>query len=158
MRKSALWLFVLLTLVLRLTLFRKMEIWGMSPDVMVMVVVYVALGFGAVVGAVFGFLVGLAMLAVLSTSVASLPLAATVVGFLVGKYGTKIMYESYIVQILIIFVSVLILDVINFAWSSPDILISSFFRLSLGTALYTSVVGVILVIVIERIIGLRLVA
>lgn len=158
MRRSSLWLLILLALILQTTLFTKIGIWGVKPDSSLILIVYVALGLGSLAGSVFGFLLGLAHLSILSASVASVPLAGTVVGFLVGKYGTKIMYESYIVQLLIIFVSVLVFDVINLAWADPWTIARNVVRFSIGSAVYTSVVGVVLVIVIERIIGLRLVS
>jgi rod shape-determining protein MreD len=157
MRRSSLWLFVLLLLILDLTLFRKIEVWRIRPDATALIIVYVALALGSTAGCLFGFLVGLAKLAILSTSMASMPLAATVVGFLVGKYATKIMYESYLVQMVIVFVGVLILDVINFAWASPGGFATGVFRFSLGTAAYTAVIGVAIVALLERVVGLRLV-
>jgi rod shape-determining protein MreD len=157
MRRSSLWLFVLLVLVLELTLFRRIKIWGIAPDSTTLVIVYVALGLGAVAGSLFAFLVGLAELSILSTSMTSMPLAATIVGFLVGKYGTKIMCESYLVQIVIVFFSVLVLDLVNFAWMSPGGLVASLLRFSLGAAVYTALVGVAIAVIVERIIGLRLV-
>jgi rod shape-determining protein MreD len=158
MRRLSLWLLVVLVLVFQVTLFRKIDVWGMRPDASVIILVYMGLGLGSVAGALFGFLLGLANLSILSTSMASLPLAGTVVGFVVGKYATKVMYESYLVQLVIIFSSVLVFDMINVAWADPSGLPLSLLRFSLGSALYTSVAGVILAIVIERIIGLRLVS
>ena len=92
MRKFSLWFLVFLLLILQVTLFRKIEIWGVRPDAIIVVLVYVALAYGPVVGAVFGFFICLAEFSVLSSTLASLPLAGTLVGYLVGRYGTKIMY------------------------------------------------------------------
>jgi rod shape-determining protein MreD len=156
MHKSSLWLLVLLTIILNLTLFNKIEIWGIRPDSTVIVLVYVALGFGPVAGALFGFMMGLAEFSILSASMSSMPLAGTVVGFLVGRYGRKIMHESYAVQILIIFLAVIVTDVINFAWYDPDALSVVLARYTLLGALYTAVVGVIMVFIVERVAGLRL--
>jgi rod shape-determining protein MreD len=156
MRKSALWLLVLLTLVLKLTLFNRIEIWGIRPDSTVIVLVYVALGLGPMAGALFGFLVGLAEFSILSASMSSMPLAGTVVGFLVGRYGTKIMHESYPVQMLIIFAAVVVMDVINFGWYDPGALPVVVARYSMLGGVYTALVGVIMVFIVRRIYGLRL--
>jgi rod shape-determining protein MreD len=158
MRRFSLWLLVVLALIFQVTIFRKIELWGMRPDATVIILVYMGLGLGSVAGALFGFLLGLANLAILSTSMASMPLAGTVVGFVVGRYATKVMYESYLVQLVIIFVSVLVFDAVNLAWADLSGLPVSLLRYSLGSAVYTSVAGVTLAIVIERIIGLRLVS
>jgi rod shape-determining protein MreD len=158
MRKSTLWLLVLLALILQVTVFTKIEIWAVRPDASIIVLVYLALGLGALAGTLFGFLLGLAQLSILSISMASAPLAATLVGFLVGKYGTKVMYESYLVQLLIIFLAVMIFDAVNFAWSSPGQLLGTLVRYSVPGAAYTAVVGVLLALVVQRIMGLRLVA
>jgi rod shape-determining protein MreD len=157
MRKVSLWLVVLITLLLQVTLFTRIEVGGIGPDPVLIVLVLVALALGPVVGALLGFLIGLAQLAILSTSMVSAPLAATLVGYLVGKYGTKIMYESYLVQFLILFLGVLAYDIVNFTISSPGQLGLVLVRFSLGSALYTAAVGVVLVVFIEKVVGLRLI-
>ncbi len=157
MRKFSLWLLILITLLLQVTLFSRIEVAGIGPDPVLIVLVIVALALGPVVGMLFGFLIGLSQLAILSTSMVSAPLAATVVGYLVGKYGTKIMYESYLVQFLILILGVLIFDVINFGISCPGQLGMVLVRFSLGSALYTAAVGILLVVFMERIVGLRLI-
>ena len=156
MQKRSLWVLALLTIILKLTLFTRIEIWGIRPDATVIVLVYVALGLGPVVGALLGFLLGLAEFSILSTSMASMPLAGTVAGFLVGRYGTKVMHESYPVQLLIVFLAVLVMDVINFAWYAPASMSSMLVRYTLLGGLYTGVVGVTMVFIVERIAGLRL--
>jgi rod shape-determining protein MreD len=156
MRKRSLWVLALVTIILKLTLFTRIEIWGIRPDATVIVLVYIALGMGPVVGALLGFLLGLAEFSILSTSMASMPLAGTVAGFLVGRYGTKVMHESYPVQILILFLAVLVMDVINFVWYDPEALSIILLRYTLLGAVYTAVVGVVMVFIVERIAGLRL--
>jgi rod shape-determining protein MreD len=158
MRRTSLWLLALLVLVLHLTLFRRIGVWGIRPASAVIVTVYVALGLGPVGGSLFGFLVGLAQLSILSGSAVSLPLAGTLIGFLVGKYGTKIMHESYLVQMVILFLSVLIYDAVNLTIGVPGGFLAGFLRFSVGTALYTALAGILIAAVIERIAGFRLVA
>jgi rod shape-determining protein MreD len=158
MRRTSLWLLTLLVLVLHLTLFRRIGVWGIRPASAVIVTVYVALGLGPVGGSLFGFLVGLAQLSILSGSAVSLPLAGTVIGFLTGRYGTKIMHESYLVQMVILFLAVLIYDAVNLAIGVPGGFLNGFLRFSLGTALYTALAGTLIAVVIERIAGFRLVA
>ena len=158
MRRFPLWLLVVLVLAFQLTVFRKIELWGMRPDASVIILVYMGLGLGPMVGAVFGFLLGLANLSILSTSMASLPLAGTLVGFIVGRYATKVMYESYLVQLVILFVGVILFDLVNFTWADPSGLPVRLVRYSLGSAAYTAIAGVVLAVTIERIIGLRLVS
>ena len=155
MRRSFLWLFMFVAIILEVTVFSKIEVFGVRPDAVLILLVYMSLAFGAVVGSIIGFLVGLAQFAIISTTMASLPLAGTIVGFLVGRYGTKIMYENYLVQLLIIFASVAVFDSINLVWSVPADFVGELLRWSLPGALYTGVVGVALVTILERIFGLR---
>jgi rod shape-determining protein MreD len=156
MRRTLLWVLVFVALVLQVTAVAKIEILGTRPDTVLVVLVYVALAFGAVVGCLVGFAVGLAELAIMSNAVASLPLAGTVVGFVVGKYATKIMYESVIVQILIIFASVVIFDVINMLYLAPGEFAGNFLRWSLPGAAYTALLGAGLVFLLERVFSVRL--
>jgi rod shape-determining protein MreD len=158
MRKFSLWFLVFLLLILQVTLFRKIEVAGVRPDAVIVVLVYVALAYGPVVGAVFGFFICLAEYSVLASGLASLPLAGTLIGYLVGRYGTKIMYESYLVQLVIIFVSVIVFDIINFIWLGSAEYWLGFFRYTIPGALYTALAGVIVVAVVERIGGLRIIA
>ncbi len=158
MRKFSLWFMVLVLLILQVTLFRKIEVWGVRPDATIVVLVYVALAYGPLVGAVFGFFICLAEFSVLSSALASLPLAGTLVGYLVGRYGTKIMYESHLVQLVIIFVGVVVFDVINFVWLGPAEFWVGFFRYTMPGALYTALAGVIVVTVVERVGGMRIIA
>jgi rod shape-determining protein MreD len=156
MRRTLLWVLVFVALVLQVTVVAKIEILGIRPDAVLVVLVYVALAFGAVVGCLVGFAVGLAQLAIMSGAVASLPLAGTVVGFVVGKYATKIMYESLVVQLLIIFVSVVIFDVINMLYLAPGEFAGNFLRWSLPGAAYTALLGAGLVFLLERVFSVRL--
>jgi rod shape-determining protein MreD len=156
MRKSSLLLLALLAVVLELTLFTRAGIWGIRPDATVIVLVYVALALGPVAGALCGFLVGLAEYGILSTSMSSMPLAGTLVGFLVGRYGGKIVHESYLVQMLIIFLAVVIMDIVNFAWYDPAGLPFVLARYTLPDGLYTACAGIVLVFIVHRIMGLRL--
>lgn len=158
MRKFSLWLLVLALLILQITLFRKIEVWGVRPDAVIVLLVYIALAFGPVVGAIFGFFICLAEYSVLASTIASLPLAGTLIGYLVGRYGTKIMYESYLVQLVIIFVSVLLFDIINFIWLGSAEFYMGFFRYSIPGAAYTALAGVIVVAVLERIGGVNIIA
>jgi rod shape-determining protein MreD len=158
MRRFSLWFIVLVLLILQVTLFRKIEMWGVRPDSLIVVLVYVALAFGPIVGSVFGFFICLAEYSVLSSALASLPLAGTVIGYLVGRYGTKIMYESYLVQLVIIFVSVIVFDIINYIWLGSAEFWPALFRYSIPGALYTALAGVIVVAIVERIGGLRIIA
>jgi rod shape-determining protein MreD len=157
MRKSSLWVLAFLTVVLELTLFTRIEVWGIRPDSTVIVLVYVALALGPVAGALFGFLLGLAEFGILSSSMSSMPLAGTLVGFTVGRYGGKIMHESSLVQMVIIFVAVVIMDVVNFAWYDPGALPFILGRYTVVGGLYTALVGVVLVFIVHRIMGLRMV-
>ena len=158
MKKFSLWFLVFVLLILQITLFRKLEVWGVRPDAVIVLLVYMALAFGPVVGAIFGFFICLAEYSVLSSTIASLPLAGTLVGYLVGRYGTKIMYESYFVQLVIIFASVLVFDIINFIWLGSAEFWMGFFRYTIPGAAYTALAGVIVVAVLERIGGMRIIA
>ncbi len=142
MRKSPIFLFIVVVLLLDLIFFQKIVVAGLRPDATVIVLVYLALRFGSVLGMIFGFLIGLASLVIMTTALASMPLATTVVGYVVGKFGKKVAYESPLVQLAILFLSVLLLDAINFLWLDPEHLVFNLARYSMGSAFYTGLVGV----------------
>jgi rod shape-determining protein MreD len=148
-------LLIVLTLILDLTVFDSIEFWGLRPDPTPIMIVYVALGMGPMIGALFGFMVGLAEFAILMASVASMPLAGTVVGFLAGRYGTKIMHENYLVQVLIIILAVVVMDSVNLTFSDPGRLLITLVRSSLLGGAYTAIVGVTLALMADRIVALR---
>jgi len=153
MRKSSILAFVLLLLVLDLMVFDRIMILGMKPDATVIVIVYVALRFGCVVGMFLGFLIGVAQVSIMTTASAALPLASTIVGYLAGRFGTKVAFESTIVQAVIIIISVLILDAINFIWLEPEHFLFDLARFSVGSAIYTSIVGVGVASLVSRFLG-----
>ncbi len=150
MRRSPFLLFILVVLALDLLLFSKIVIFGLSPDATVIIVVYAALRFGCITGMFIGFVVGVGQVAMMTTASGALPLASTLVGYLVGKFGTKVAYESALVQVVIIFLSVLILDSINLVWLEPKHFVFDMLRFSLGTAAYTAVVGAALAGVVSH--------
>ncbi len=157
MRKFSFWVLVFVLLVFQVTLFRKIEVWGVRPDAVIVLIVYVALAHGSLAGAVFGFFVCLAEYSIHSSGLASLPLAGVLVGYVVGKYGSKIMYESYLVQAVIVFASVVLFDTVNFVWLGSAGYWSGFFGHTIAAGVYTAFAGVLVVAVMERMGGLRIV-
>ena len=77
----------------------------------------------------------------------------TFISAIIGGLGTGSVYALLGVGFVIIYRAT---DVINFAWYDPDALSVVLARYTLLGALYTAVVGVIMVFIVERVAGLRL--
>ena len=122
------------------------RILDIGPDLVIIVLVYLALSGGQTEGTVYGFASGFLLDVYNPETMGVNALANSLVGFSVGHFRTGISVEDFRVQALLLFLAVMLHDLIYFLFanflSKPDAILGLIFRFGFGTALYTAVVGV----------------
>jgi rod shape-determining protein MreD len=140
-------------LILQATLLYRMEIAGIRPDLLVAFVVYLGWMRGPIAGTAGGFAVGLVQDLDAPGPLGLNALAKAVVGFLVAKAGFRVHRSNLGVRTAFFFVAMLVHDVIYFAFAtSGDVgkFFAEMFRIALPSALYTTVIVLILLTLVEH--------
>jgi rod shape-determining protein MreD len=133
-----------------------MAIGGVQPDLLTLVVVYWALALGPVSGTLAGFVVGLVADAELGRGLGVQAGLLTIVGFIVGQAGKRLVKENVLMQGTVLASSTIVLAVSRILVASggdPGALVSTAWGPILGQALYTAVIGPVLYLVV-RVLGL----
>lgn len=131
------------------------EIEGVTPDLMTIFIVYVALKNGQIAGTVAGFISGLLMDLAINFVPGLSAFSKTVAGFVAGYFYSKtkiqVNTETLRFSAIVIFIS----TVDNIAYFLVDILGNSFsgvaiFKLIIGKTIYTSILSLIPVFTISK--------
>ena len=88
------------TLVLQTSVFHRIPIGGMKPDLVIIIVVYLGLVKGAEIGSLSGFVFGLIEDVMSGTYLGSNALAKTIIGFFCGIGGKRLYTHSMFSQFL----------------------------------------------------------
>ena len=137
-------LYLALAFVLQTTLSFELTLFGLRPDLIMIVLVAIALASGHLEATILGFFVGLLQDASMAADLGLNALAMSLVGFAVGIGRTRIMAEAAHVQVLILAAAVLVHDLIYFAGHRAVPLEEVLFfwvRYGVGQALYTALIG-----------------
>jgi len=137
-------LLALLALMVQSSFGSRLSIFGLLPDFVLLVVIYVALSKGSVEGVIYGFLTGFVQDVYSPSTLGIGMLSKTVIGFGVGYGRGKIPIESGLVRWIVIFLTALVHDLLYFLfYLRGDLprMLSWFFRFSIGSAIYTATVG-----------------
>lgn len=148
MSKRLMLLFVISVLVLDVFVFDRISLKGIRPDSGVIILVFLSLSLQPVLAMVAGFLIGLSQVGTMTNAIPTTPLAMTLVGYLISKLGSGILHESLIVRMVAIIISSILIDLINLAWLDSASLVHNLFRYGVGSAVYSGVVGVGLMILL----------
>ena len=143
---------LLVALVLQSTVLYRIEIAGARPDLLVAYVVYLAWMRGPVVGTIAGFTVGLVQDLDASVPLGLNALAKSLIGFMVAKAGFRVHRSNAGVRFAFFFVAMLVHDVIYYAVASegdPGAFAKQMVLVAVPSALYTGVVVVILLAIVE---------
>jgi rod shape-determining protein MreD len=138
-------LLLILAFVLQTTWVEALEVAGLKPDLIILVLIHIALRTGSMEGTLLGFCVGFLQDTHTPADLGLNALVKTLVGFCVGYCRAGVVADNVQVQIALIFAAVLLHDLVFFVGSSgvawTDV---PFFwlRYSVGRALYTSLIGV----------------
>ncbi len=137
-------LLIALALLLQTSWVHKIAIFGTTPDIVLLVLVYIGMSEGQVEGTVFGFASGFLLDVYDPEAMGINTLANSMVGFAVGYSRIGIAAEEIRVQALLLFLASILHDLIYFTLyfiSNPSAILFSMLRHGLGTACYTACVG-----------------
>jgi len=137
-------LYLLLAFVLQTTWVHYLGIFEIQPDLILLVLVFVAVAGGHLEATALGFVVGLCQDAYSPADLGLNALSKSLIGFAVGLGRGRLMADTIQVQIVIVASAVVIHDLIYYAGHSgvalsaiPYFLV----RYSLGRALYTALLA-----------------
>ena len=145
-------LLIALALLLQTSWAQEIAIYGISPDAVLLVLVYIGISGGQIQGALFGFFSGFLMDVYDPQAMGVNALANSLIGFAVGYSRVGVVAEDLRVQALLLFLAGLLHDVIYFvfyAWSTPSAIPSLIVRYGVGSAVYTSAVGTLIFVVLS---------
>ncbi len=137
-------LLILLAVLLQTSWVNSFAIWDVRPDVVLLVVVFVGITRGQIAATVFGFASGFLLDVYDPESMGLNSLANSVVGFAVAHSRPGVVAEDFRVQAVILLLAGLLHDLVYFAIhsiSDPMAVPGLLLRYGLGAAIYTSLVG-----------------
>lgn len=145
-------LLVALALLVQTSWTHGIEIAGIRPDVVLIIIVCIGIRSGQLEATVFGFVSGFLLDVYNPEFMGVNALANSVVGFAVGYTRPGIVAEDLRVQALALVIASLTHDILYFGLSSasnPSNIILSILRYGIGTAVYTSAAGIALVFLVS---------
>lgn len=145
MKSFYLFLIVLLFLLAQASLAPRISIGPVSPDFVLLIVVFFALYRGSIKGAIFGFLVGFLQDLGNPEMLGLNALTKSVLGFLMGRAGTKTFPDNFVFLAGLFFAAALGHDVVYlflFKWPHVGQAFIVAASVALPSALYTCALGV----------------
>ena len=145
-------LLIALALLIQTSWTHAITIAGIRPDVVLIIIVYIGLRRGQLEATIFGFCAGFLIDVYNPEFMGVNAMSNAVVGFAVGYSRSGIVAEDLRVQVLILLIAGLIHDLLYFALSSgsdPLNMVTAFFRYGVGTAAYTSLIGMMIVCLVS---------
>jgi rod shape-determining protein MreD len=145
-------LYLILATILQTTWVPSIEIFGLQPDLILLVVVLIAAKAGHVEGVIFGFCVGLFQDAYSPADLGLNALTKSIVGFAVGLGRGGVMIDTLHVRLLIVCGAVLVHDPIYYVGHS-DISLAHvpyyWVRYGIGRAVYSALIAGVFVSVFQ---------
>ena len=135
---------LLLAFVLQTTWIDFLEVFSLKPDLILLVLVYIALREGPLVAICMGFGVGFIQDVYHPADLGLNALSKSLIGFVVGYGRSRIVADNIQVQIGLLFGAVLFHDLIYYLGTSAIGVIDFpyfWFRYGLGRAIYTALLG-----------------
>ncbi len=142
-------LMMILALLVQTSWAHTLQLFGIRPDFVLLVVVYVGIVSGQVEATILGFVSGFLLDVYNPAFMGVNALANAVVGFTVGYSREDIAAEELRVQGLVVFFAGLIQSLIFFVFSSfanLGAILPAFFRYGIGSALYSAIIGIALLL------------
>ena len=141
-----------LALLIQTSWTHSIAIAGIRPDIVLIIIVYIGIRSGQLEATIFGFMSGFLLDIYNPEFMGVNACANSVVGFAVGYSRFGIVAEDLRVQVLALLFASLLHDLIYFVLSSvsnPLKFVTAFFTYGVGTAIYTSIIGLMIVILVS---------
>ena len=138
--------------VLQVTLVHNVTVAGASPDLIMVLLVVLIIGRKPIAGIIVGFLLGFLQDLGNASFLGMNALAKSIVGYGIAWYGKDYLPDNILFRGLLVFVACLINDIItlNVAVSfDPVEVIVAFFRYSILSAMYTALLAVFVMQLID---------
>lgn len=138
-------------LILQTTLIPSMAIFGIQPDLPIIVLAFMCLKHGVMPGIYIGFFLGLCLDLYAPALLGQNALANTVIGFFLGLFNEKVMRTDPLMKIIILVVCFFIHDILFFGAellkndSSLLSLIPELFTRTLPRAIYSTVLALLII-------------
>jgi rod shape-determining protein MreD len=144
-------IFIVLT-VLQTTFCHFISIRGITPDLIVLFIIYISMKEGGLVGVYTGFAAGLCFDVYSPQVLGAGALAKCVIGYLTGLIDERTLKIDDKYKIGVVFLASLLHDLILYAsiYSLPAAFHSAFLPVMLPTALYTTLAGGIYILIDSR--------
>jgi rod shape-determining protein MreD len=139
-------LVVLFTLLIQLALVHRLAIGGIRPDLTVLLLVFLSLRRGPVVGTLLGFGLGLLQDLLVPATLGMNMLAKSILGYAMGKLSGNLLVGGLFLHVALIGVAVLVHDAVYLlAYTGLDLprFFAMFISQSIPTALYTAGIGIV---------------
>jgi rod shape-determining protein MreD len=139
-------LLVILAFLVQTTWIHQVSIFQIQPDLVVLVLVFIALRTGPFEATLLGFAIGLIKDAYAPPDLGLTALAKSIIGFAAGYTHSRIQVDNPQVQVVLIFVAVLVHEIIYYIGYSGISLNDApyyWWRYGLGRAVYTALCGLV---------------
>lgn len=101
---------IIFCLILQTTVIPSMAVFGVQPDLLIVILFFICLKHGVIPGVYIGFFIGLGQDLYSPSFLGQNALAKTVIGFFMGFFNEKVMRTDPILKIVILVVSFIIHD------------------------------------------------
>ena len=145
-------LLIALALLLQSTLFGKFSLFGVEPDLAVLVLIFIVSGSGPVGSVMYGFLIGFLQDVYSPEFLGMNAFAMSLIGYFLGLSRDRLSVENYSVKAIVAFLVCIVHDIIYFAFYTKldtSVISNLFIRESLPGAVYTSCLLVVFVFIWE---------
>lgn len=152
-------LLIFLALFLQTSWIDAISIFGIIPDLILIVLVFVGITRGQIEATALGFFSGLLLDIYNPEWMGVNMLANSIVGFAVGYSRIGIVAEDIQVQAVILFLATLVHDIIYFIFYAISNALNIVFLIvqqGLGTALYTTLLGILISLALTQLFRLRI--
>ncbi|MFC1551215.1 rod shape-determining protein MreD [Candidatus Latescibacterota bacterium] len=149
-------LLIALALLLQSSLFGRFSLFGVKPDLAILVLIFIVSGSGRIGSVAYGFLIGFLQDVYSPEFLGTNAFSMSLIGYFLGWSRDRLTVENYSVKAVVAFLVCIVHDIIYLAfYASMDfsIMLKLFIRESLPGAVYTSILLVIFVFVWDNLLS-----